>query len=55
VVPQERVPGADQHVAVAPRDRDRVVGDEAVAALDQVEGALALADAALPGQGSPTP
>ena len=36
-------------VSCAPADFDRVVGDQAVAADDQVERALALADAALAG------
>ena len=45
VVRRQLVPPADQHVVAAAGDLDHVVGHQAVAALDQVEHALALADA----------
>ena len=41
--------GADENRLGAPAYLDRVVGDQPVAADDQVERALALADAALSG------
>jgi hypothetical protein len=55
VVPQQLVPGADQHVAVAARDRDHVVGHEPVAALHQVQRGLDLPIALLPVNSSPQP
>jgi hypothetical protein len=55
VMPQELVAGADQHVAVAARDRDHVVRHQPVAALDQVERGLGLADRAAPVNSRPTP
>ena len=48
VVARQRRTGADDDGAAAPADVDDVVRDEAVAEADQLEGALALADAALP-------
>ena len=47
VVPRQLRAGADQDRLGAAPDFDRVVGDQPVAADDQVERALALADAAL--------
>ena len=44
---QNRGRGADQLVRRDLFDLDRVVRDEAVAALDQLDGRLALADAAV--------
>src|SRR5690606_17508528 len=46
VMALELVAAPDEDVVAAPRDVDDVVRDEAVAALDQVQHALALADAA---------
>src|SRR5690606_35162578 len=46
VMPLELVAAPDEDVVAAPRDVDDIVRDEAVAALDQVQHALALADAA---------
>ena len=48
-MPQAFAPGAHQDV-VALDHLDHVVGHEAVAALHQIEGGLALADAAAPGE-----
>jgi hypothetical protein len=48
VVPRQRRTGADEDGAAAPADVDDVVRDEAVAEANELEGALALADAALP-------
>ena len=42
VMPEQLVPGADQHVAVAARDRDHVVRHQPVAAFDQVERKIAI-------------
>jgi hypothetical protein len=53
VVAQELIAAADQHVAVAPRDRHHVVGDQPVAALHQVERGLGLADRAPTGEQEP--
>jgi hypothetical protein len=50
VVAQELVAGADQDVAVAPRDGDHVVGHQPVAALHEIERRLALADGAPAGE-----
>src|SRR6185312_7348378 len=49
-VARDLVPAADEHVVPAPRDVDDVVGDEPVPALDEVEYALALADAGAPAE-----
>jgi hypothetical protein len=38
------VTASDQHVVTAPRHVDDIIGDEAMAALDQIEHAFALAD-----------
>ncbi len=53
VVPLQLVPAADEDVAAAPARDDQIVGDEAVAALDEVEHALRLADAALADEQEP--
>ena len=47
VMPRELRAGADQDRFGAPPDVDRVVGDQSMAADDQVEGTFALADAAV--------
>ena len=49
MVPRQLGAGADQDRLGAPADFDGVVGDQAMAADDQIERALALADAALAG------
>src|SRR5260370_33860383 len=48
VVPGDLDAPADQHVVAAPGDVHHVVGDETVAALDQIEHAFALADPRAP-------
>src|SRR5687768_9262552 len=48
VVPGEIMATADENVISAPRRDDEVVGHETVSALDEIEHALRLSDAALP-------
>src|SRR6478609_4290115 len=53
VVPLKVVPAADEDVTSAPPNQDQVVGDDAVAALDEIEYTLRLADAALADEQQP--
>ena len=53
VVPLQLVSAADEHVGAATRDEHEIVRDETVAALDQVEHALGLADSAAPREQQP--
>ena len=46
MVPGQLQPGADQNVVSVAPDTDDVVRDEAMPSFDQIENALALADAA---------
>ena len=50
---EQLIAGADQHVAVALRDRHHVVGHQPVTALDQIEGGFRLADRAAAVKRSP--
>ena len=53
VVALQLVAAADEDVAAAARGDDEIVGDEPVPALDEIEHALRLADAALPDEEQP--